>query len=80
MSKRRIRPPDQLELRETPPPPPPGRGPIVLVLGPRNWGIAAWMRDEHDVPVYRITQKDIRAASTAATLARQVGPNQERRR
>jgi hypothetical protein len=72
MRKRRVRPADQLELKEPPPPPPPGRGPIVLVLGRRNWGIAAWIRDERDVPVYRITQRDIRAASTAATMVRQV--------
>jgi hypothetical protein len=70
MSKRRIGSTEQLELREPPPAPPPGRGPIVLELGPRNWGIAAWMRDERAVPVYRITQIDIRAASTAAVLAR----------
>ena len=70
MAKRRGPAPEQLHLKEPPPEPPPGRGPIVLELGPRNWGIAACIRDERDVPVYRITQRDIRAASTAAVLAR----------
>jgi hypothetical protein len=47
MSKRRgIRPADQLELKEAPPPAPPGRGPVILPLGPRNFGIAQWVRDE----------------------------------
>ena len=72
MGKRRGPPPEQLQLKEPPPAPPPGRGPIVLELGPRNWGIAAWMRDERDVPVYRIVQRDVRAASTAATTARKL--------
>ena len=70
MATKRPRPTEQLELKEPPPAPPPGRGPIVLILGPRNWGIATWMRDERDVPIYRITHRDIRAASTAATIAR----------
>jgi hypothetical protein len=75
MSKRRgIRPADQLELKEAPPPAPPGRGPVILPLGPRNFGIAHWTRDERGVPVYRITHKDIRAASVAATMARQMAP------
>jgi hypothetical protein len=70
MARKRARPVEQLELKEPPPALPPGRGPIVLELGPRNWGIAAWIRDERDVAVYPITQRDIRAASTAAVLAR----------
>ena len=65
-------PVQQLRLEEAPAPSPPARPPIVLSLGPCNWGIATWTRDERDVPVYRITQRDIRAASTAATMARQV--------
>ena len=72
MSKRRLPPAQQLELKEPPPSSPPGRGPVVLALGPRNWGIAQWIKDERDVPVYRITQRDIRAASTAAVLARKL--------
>jgi hypothetical protein len=72
VSKRRLPPIQQLELKEPPPPAPPGRDPIVLTLGPRNWGIAQWMKDERDVPVYRITHRDIRAASTAAVLARKL--------
>jgi hypothetical protein len=74
MSTRRgIRPADQLELKKAPPPAPPGRGPVILPLGLRDFGIAQWVRDEGSVPVYRITHKDIRAASTAATMARQIG-------
>jgi hypothetical protein len=58
-------------ISAAPPPAPRGRGPVILPLGPRNFGIAQWTRDEGAVPVYRITHKDIRAASTAATMARQ---------
>jgi hypothetical protein len=72
MSRRRVSPAQQLELKAPPPAPPPGRRPIVLELGPRNWGIAQWLKDERDVPVYRITHRDIRATSTAATIARKL--------
>ena len=72
MARKRARPVEQLELKEPPTAPPAGRGPIVLILGPRNWGIAQWINDEGDVPVYRITQRDIRAASTSAVLARKL--------
>ena len=71
MGRRRGPAPEQLHLKEPPAEPPPGRRPIVLELGPRNWSIATWMRDERDVPVYRITHRDIRAASTA-TIARKL--------
>ena len=71
MARKRARPAEQIELKDPPPAPPPGREPIVLVVGPRNWGIAQWMKDERGVPVYRIAQKDIKAASIAGTLARQ---------
>jgi hypothetical protein len=45
---------------------------VILQLGPRDFAIARWVREEAGVPMYRITQKDIRAASTTATMARQV--------
>ena len=73
MGKRRGPTPEQLHLKEPPAEPPPGRGPIVLELGPRNFAIARWLRDEKDVPLYSIVRKDVKAASIAATLARQEG-------
>ncbi len=45
---------------------------LTRYADPRNFAIAQWVRDEQGVPVFRITHKDIRAASTAATMARQV--------
>src|SRR5215831_8294509 len=49
----------------------PQRGPIVLRLGARDFAVAAWVRDEGGVSIYRIVQRDIKAESVAATLARQ---------
>jgi len=49
----------------------PRRGPIVVRLGARDFAVAAWVRDEGGVPLYRIVQRDIKAESVAATLARQ---------
>ncbi len=66
MSNRRMPAVQQLELKGLPPATPAGRGAIVLELGPRNWGIAAWMRDEREVPVYQIAHRDIGAVSRAA--------------
>jgi hypothetical protein len=46
----------------------------VLDLGPspRPFAIAVWVRDEGDMPVYRIVRRDIHAASVAAAMARQM--------
>jgi hypothetical protein len=43
----------------------------VLILGPQNFGIAMWTRDERGVGISKITRRDIKPASIAATLARQ---------
>ena len=70
------RPAAQLDLSEAPGPPAdaPRRPPIVLDLspGPRPFAVAVWVRDEGETAVYRIVQRDIRAAKVAATLARQL--------
>ena len=48
-----------------------GRPAIVLRLGPHDFAVAVWLRDEGEVPVYEIKQREIREASVAATVARQ---------
>jgi hypothetical protein len=47
------------------------RPPIILQLGPGDFAVAIRARNGGTVPVYRINQRDIKAASVAATLARQ---------
>ena len=47
------------------------RPPVVLELGPHDFALATWTRDERGVGVYRIVQREIREASVAATVARQ---------
>jgi hypothetical protein len=49
----------------------PSRPPIVLHLGPYDFAVAVWIRDEADVPVYEVRYRDIREPSVAATVARQ---------
>jgi len=48
------------------------RPPKILQLGPRDLSVFAWVRDEGDEPVYRVVKDRIKAASTAAVLARKV--------
>jgi hypothetical protein len=47
------------------------RPPIVLHLGPHDFAVAVWIRDEGTVPVYAVRQREIREASVAAAVARQ---------
>ena len=49
----------------------PPRAPIILQLGPPDFAVAVRAHDEGDVPIYRIAQRDIKATSVAATVARQ---------
>ena len=46
--------------------------PVILQLGPREFAVLAWIRDEGGKPVYRIVQQGIKAASTAAVIARRI--------
>ena len=57
--------------------PPPSKGvadrpPVILQLGPREFSVLAWVRDEDAAPVYRVVKDKIKAASTAALLARKL--------
>ena len=45
------------------------RPPVILQLGPRDFSVLVWVRDEGDTPVYRVAQTGIKAAKLAATLA-----------
>jgi len=45
---------------------------IILQVGPREFAVLAWVRDEASSPVYRVVQQGIRAASTAAVMARKI--------
>ena len=48
------------------------RPPVILQLGPREFSVLAWVRDEDAAPVYRVVKDKIKAASTAALLARKL--------
>jgi hypothetical protein len=48
-----------------------GHPPIVLQLGPHDFAVAVWIRDEGTVPLYEVRHRDIREASVAAAVARQ---------
>ena len=48
------------------------RPPIVLQLGPHDFAVAVWIRDEGEQPVYEIREREIREAKIAATVARRL--------
>jgi hypothetical protein len=53
---------------------PPSRGgadhpPVILQLGPREFSVLTWTRDENGASVYRVVKDKIKAASVAALLA-----------
>jgi len=48
------------------------RRPVILQLGPRDFAVLVWVRDEDGEPVYRVVKDRIKAASTAAVLARKL--------
>jgi hypothetical protein len=50
----------------------PGRPPVILQLGPRDFSVLTWVRDEDGEPIYRVVKDRIKAASTAAVLARKL--------
>lgn len=60
--------------------PPPGRGPVILQLGPRDFSVLVWVRDEDGEPIYRVVKEKIKAASTAAVLARTLMQREHARR
>ena len=41
---------------------------IVLELGPPDFAVFAWVRDRRGVPVYRVTQPEIKAAAPGDDL------------
>ena len=43
---------------------------IILQLGPHDFAVAVWVRDEGGVGIYEIRQREIREASVEATEAR----------
>ena len=49
-----------------------GHPPVILELGPRDFSVLVWVRDEGEAPIYRVVKDRIKAASTAAELARKL--------
>jgi len=45
---------------------------VILQLGPRDYSVLAWVRDEDGEPIYRIVKQGIKAAKIATTLARKL--------
>ena len=45
---------------------------VILQLGPRDFSVLAYDRDEDGEPVYRVVKEKIKAASTAGVLARKL--------
>jgi hypothetical protein len=59
------------------------RPPIVLQLGPHDFAVAVWIRDEGEQPVYEIRETGIREPKIAATVAKRLSlapPPQSKRR
>ena len=48
------------------------RPPVILQLGARDFSVLVWVRDEGETAVYRAAKDRIKAASTAAGLARKL--------
>jgi hypothetical protein len=48
------------------------RPPVISQLGPRDVSVLAWVRDEAGTPIYRVARAGVKAASTAAVLARKL--------
>ena len=79
--KQPIRRTGQLELTDAAPPAtpePPSRPSVILKLGPRDYSVLAYDRDEDGEPVYRVVKAKIKAASTAGVLARKLQKEQAR--
>jgi hypothetical protein len=58
--------------RGAPAPPAVVHPPVILRMGPRDYAVATWLRDEDGEPVYKIVQRGIKAASPAGGLARKL--------
>ena len=54
------------------PTPSPSRPPVILKLGPRDYSVLAYDRDEGGEPVYLVVKEKIKASSTAAVLVRKL--------
>lgn len=44
----------------------------MLQLGPLDFSVLTWLRDEEGTPVYRVIRTGIKAAKLAATIARKL--------
>ena len=51
---------------------------MILQLGPRDYSVLVWVRDEGETPVYRVVKEKIKAASTAGVLVRTLQKQQAR--
>ena len=49
---------------------------MILHLGQRAFSVLAWIRDGGETAVYRVAKDRIKAASTAAVLARKLHQEQ----
>jgi hypothetical protein len=47
-----------------------GAASVILQLGTRDFSVLAWVRDKDGEPVYRMVKDRIKAATPAATIAR----------
>ena len=47
----------------------PGHPPVILRLGPRDYSVLVYARDEDSEPVYPVGKEKIKAACTAGVLA-----------
>ena len=45
---------------------------MILRVGPRDYWVATWLRDEDGEPVYKTAQRGVKVASTAGVLARKL--------
>ena len=45
---------------------------VILQVGPRDFSVLVWIRDEGETPVDRVAKDGIKAALTAAMLARKL--------
>jgi len=45
---------------------------MILQFGPRDLSVLVWVRDEGETPIHRVPTDRMKAASTAAVLAREL--------
>jgi hypothetical protein len=51
---------------------------MFLQVGPRDFSVLVWVRDEDSTLVYRIAKDKIKAASTAVVVAQKMQKQQPR--